>query len=231
MKQKPIAMRCCFLCLLLLVISDRGAAQQTVPLYPGYAPNSKKERMQEVRRADAVVDTVIVKVAQPDLTVYPASQATDKHIAVIICPGGGYGVLCIKWEGERIAKAFNKAGITAFVLKYRLPDTSRELKPSIAPLQDLQQAIKIVREQRATWHIDAGKIGIMGFSAGGHLAATAGTHFEEAFVPNPEKTSLRPDFMVLVYPVISFTDSIGHTGSRNNLLGKQPDQASIRFFS
>ncbi|SDD32918.1 alpha/beta hydrolase [Niabella drilacis] len=221
-----------FYLLLSFFIGPAVTAQETFPLYPGKVPNSKPTLQKEIHRPDAVVDTVISGVSVPTLAAYPATpQAGKKTPAVIICPGGGYGVLCIKMEGEKIARAFNKAGITAFVLKYRLPGSGAMPDPSMAPLQDLQQALKLVREQADARNIDKDRIGIMGFSAGGHLAATGGTHFQQSYIDNPSQTRLRPDFMILVYPVISFTDSIGHTGSRNNLLGAEPDQKAIRFFS
>ncbi|MGJ7031514.1 alpha/beta hydrolase [Niabella hirudinis] len=218
--------------LLSLFTGHAVAAQETFPLYPGVIPNSKPTTQKEIHRPDAVVDTVVSGVSVPTLTIYPAaSQAGKKTAAVIICPGGGYGVLCIKMEGEKVARAFNKAGITAFVLKYRLPGSDAMPDPSMAPLQDLQQALKLVREQADARNLDKDRIGIMGFSAGGHLAATGGTHFQQSYINNPSGTPLRPDFMILVYPVISFTDSVGHIGSRNNLLGNNPGQKAIRFFS
>jgi acetyl esterase/lipase len=140
-------------------------------------------------------------------------------------------VLVIDREGHEVAKAFNEEGVAAFVLKYRLPSDETMKDKSIGPLQDAQQAIKMVRQKASDWHINPERIGIMGFSAGGHLAATAGTHFNESFIENAENMSLRPDFMVLVYPVISFTPALGHSGSGENLLGKDPSQDKIYFFS
>jgi len=221
-----------FFLLFSFLFSTTAVAQETIPLYPGAIPNSKPATQKEIHRPDAVVDTVISGVSEPTLTIYTAAAPAGKKTpAVIICPGGGYGVLCIKMEGEKIARAFNKAGITAVVLKYRLPGSGAMPDPSMAPLQDLQQAIKQVREQAASRGIDKDRIGIMGFSAGGHLAATAGTHFQQSYIENSSKTNLRPDFMILVYPVISFTDTVGHIGSRNNLLGANPSPEAIRFFS
>ena len=133
--------------------------------------------------------------------------------------------------GHEVAKAFNKIGVAAFVLKYRLPSDETMQDKSIGPLQDAQQAIKTVRQRAEEWKINPDKIGIIGFSAGGHLAASAGTHFNKAFIENNENTSLRPDFMLLVYPVISMTDELGHAGSRERLLGKNPSQDQIDFFS
>jgi acetyl esterase/lipase len=115
------------------------------------------------------------------------------------------------------------------VLKYRLPNDRIVLDKSIGPLQDAQEAIKIVRQRASEWNINAHSIGIMGFSAGGHLAAAVGTHFDHAFTENKKIISLRPDFMLLINPVIRFTDSIGHLGSRNNLLGHSPSETKIKL--
>ncbi|MEC5147969.1 alpha/beta hydrolase [Chitinophaga sp. 212800010-3] len=220
-------------CLTLLICLTAMAsyAQQQFPLYPDSIPNATGAPDEEQRRPDKVVDTVVSKVSRPTLTVYQPPAGKANGTAVIICPGGGYHVLCIKMEGEKIAKAFNKMGVTAFVLKYRMPDPHTMRDPSIGPLQDAQQAILTVRSQAARWHVNPARIGIMGFSAGGHLASTAGTHFSHAYINNPAGISLRPDFMVLVYPVVSFSDSIGHIGSRNNLLGATPSPDQVRLFS
>jgi len=150
---------------------------------------------------------------------------------VIIYPGGGYAIVAGGHEGYDVAKRFNEMGVAAFVVKYRIPDTSTMISKETGPLQDAQRAIQIVRENARVWGIDPHRIGIAGFSAGGHLAATAGTHFEKDYISNPRHTSLRPDFMILVYPVISFTDSIGHIGSRDNLIGVNPTDAKIREYS
>ena len=152
--------------------------------------------------------------------MYTPAAVNERKAAVIICPGGGYARLAASHEGSDVAKTFNEWGITAFVLKYRLPDDTIMIDKSIGPLQDAQRAIQLVRENAAKWNIDPSKIGIMGFSAGGHLAATASTHFSKAVIDNPYNISLRPDFSILGYPVISFTDSLAHMGSRNNLIGK-----------
>ena len=125
----------------------------------------------------------------------------------------------------------SKNGIASFVLKYRLPDDSIMTDKKIGPLQDAQQAIKLVRENAAKWAIDVNKIGIMGFSAGGHLASTEATHFEKSFIENKNNTSLRPDFQILVYPVISMQDSLTHRDSRKNLLGENPSKEIINQFS
>ena len=137
----------------------------------------------------------------------------------------------ISHEGEDVAKKFNEIGVTAFVVKYRIPDDKTMPDKEIGPLQDAQQAIKIIREKAATYKIDAHRIGVLGFSAGGHLASTSGTHFKESKIPNEKKTDLRPDFMILIYPVISFQNDIGHRGSRDQLLGKNPTPQKIDLYS
>lgn len=218
--------------ILILVLSYQiSNAQQTISLYPGKIPSSKLSANEEQRTANALVDTVTRKVSLPTLTIFLPSKNQSKGSAVIICPGGGYGGLLTKREGSDVARAYAKLGVAAFVLKYRLPDDGIMEDKSIGPLQDALQALKTVRQNAGKWNIDSQKIGIMGFSAGGHLASSAGTHFDARIIENPENTNLRPDFMVLVNPVISFSDEIGHIGSRNNLLGKAPSAEKINFFS
>jgi acetyl esterase/lipase len=206
-------------------------AQQVIPLYSGKIPNSKISVNEEQITANALVDTVTRKVSVPTLSIFLPPKNQSKGSAVIICPGGGYGGLLTKREGSDVARAFAKLGVTAFVLKYRLPDDLIMEDKSIGPLQDALQALKTVRQNADKWNIDLKKIGIMGFSAGGHLASSAGTHYDARIIENPENIDPRPDFMVLVNPVISFSDEIGHIGSRNNLLGKTASAEKIQFFS
>jgi acetyl esterase/lipase len=211
----------------LMVNTRLGWSQTVIPLYTGAVPNAKSGPNEERRDANQNA----FNVAIPTLTVYSPPAGNSNGTAVIICPGGGYGTLVIKREGYEVAEAFNKMGVTAFVLKYRLPSDKTMIDKSIGPLQDAQQAIKIIRQRAAEWKIDPNKIGIMGFSAGGHLAATAGTHSDRAVIVNQEAVSLRPDFMILVYPVISLNDSMGHGGTRKNLLGLSPSAEQIRLYS
>ncbi len=206
-------------------------AQEIIQLYPGEIPNSKVSTNEEQQTGNDLVDTVTRKVSVPTLTIFRPFKNHSNGSAVIICPGGGYGVLLTKREGSDVAKAFTKLGVTAFVLKYRLPDDKTMKDKSIGPLQDALQALKMVRQNADKWNVDITRIGIMGFSAGGHLASTAGTHFETNLIENSENIKLRPDFMILVNPVISFSDSIGHIGSRKNLLGESPTIEKINFFS
>ncbi|MEJ7694197.1 alpha/beta hydrolase [Daejeonella sp.] len=205
------------------------AAQKVIKLYPGTTPNQKITTGEaDTSNQDK---SVFNRVSNPTLTLYPGNKTSAKKTAVIICAGGGYAELNIKREGYAIAEAFNKKGIAAFVLKYRLSDDKSNSDKSIAPLQDAQQAIKVVRDSAEKWKIDPHKIGIMGFSAGGHLAASLGSHYNDALINNPSKTNLRPDFMLLIYPVISFRELFGHIGSRDNLLSKSPSRESVDYFS
>lgn len=216
-----------FLASKLLFICAVSNAQRTIPLYAGTIPNQKLTAPDKPNKDSSVFH----RVNNPSLRLYLPQKSQSLNTAVIICAGGGYAGLNIKREGYNTAEAFSKEGIAAFVLKYRLPDEGTNENRSIAPLQDLQQAIKIVRDSASKWNIDPSKIGVMGFSAGGHLASSAGTHFNDVLISNPSSQSLRPDFMILVYPVISFGDAYGHIGSRNNLIGTKPSADSILYFS
>ena len=216
---------------LLFLLSTVLTAQEIITLYPGEIPNSLPNQMKEVTTYNNGSFKGYHSVSKPTLEVFLPDQLIATGAAVIICPGGGYVNESYKGEGTMIAEAFNRQGIAAFVLKYRLPSDSIMKDKSIGPLQDAQQAIKTVRQRAAEWMIDTNRIGIMGFSAGGHLASTAGTHFSKSYIPNPENINLRPDFLILCYPVISMTDSFAHMGSRNNLLGKNPSLEQKRLFS
>ena len=202
---------------------------ETIPLYDTI-PNSKPSVNSEKSRTDNGI-LIVSNVSIPSLTIYRPSKLNKNASAVIICPGGGYSVLAAGHEGSDIANVLNEWGIVCFVLKYRLPDENIMNQKTIGPLQDAQRAIQMVRTNAGKWNIDPGKIGIMGFSAGGHLASTASTHFNTPVIENPTKVSLRPDFSLLIYPVISFTDSLTHLGSRNNLLGENPPAEKIREYS
>jgi acetyl esterase/lipase len=198
-------------------------------LYKNAVPNSKVAPNKENSTFKDNV-TRIAKVSVPTITMFKPALPNGR--SVIICPGGAYAILAFDKEGTRIAEEFNKWGVTAFVLKYRLPDDTTNIDRSLAPLQDAQQAIRMVRTNAIAWGLDKNKIGIMGFSAGGHLASTAATHFDfKADAGNNDTTSVRPDFAVLIYPVISFDSTITHKGSRNNLVGAKASKEKIDFFS
>jgi len=218
-------------CSISMLYTNSMNAQTVLPLYVGLIPNSKPSANKEKSVTDAAGILRISKVSVPTLTMYAPKKQSEKRSAVIICPGGGYGILAASHEGTDVAKAFNEMGITAFVLKYRLPEDSIMVDKSIGPLQDAQRAIQMVRENAQQFNLDGTKIGIMGFSAGGHLAASASTQFNEQLIDNPKQTSLRPDFSILIYPVISFMDGITHKGSRMNLLGKVQPLETLQKFS
>ena len=171
------------------------------------------------------------KVSNPTLAFYPAKDDLNKGTAVIICPGGAYWLLAVGHEGADVAKWFNRIGVSAFVLKYRLPSDEIMKDKSIGPLQDVQEAIRIVRRNAKEWDIDPNKIGIMGFSAGGHLASTASTHFNDKVYEVTDTISARPDFSLLIYPVITMKTEFTHKGSRSNLLGEKPTEEQITRFS
>ncbi|MCY7422821.1 MAG: alpha/beta hydrolase [Chitinophagaceae bacterium] len=215
--------------MMITAFSFKTNAQVILPLYEKEIPNSIAGPDEEQSVTEEI--TRISKVSVPTLIMYTPAAGKANGTAVIICPGGGYGILAIDHEGHDVAKKFNEMGVTAFVLKYRLPNDRIMVDRSIGPLQDAQRAIQMVRSNASQWNINPKKIGIMGFSAGGHLASTAGTHFKDPLIENPQKISLRPDFMILIYPVISFTDSLGHMGSRNNLIGKNPSAEQILLYS
>ncbi|MET3977528.1 acetyl esterase/lipase [Mucilaginibacter sp. UYP25] len=201
--------------------------QKSMLLYPKGVPNSKAAPANYAERND---ELWIFKVTNPTITPYLPAKGTANGTAVIICPGGAYAGLASGHEGIDIAREFNKIGVTAFVLKYRLPSDSIMVDKTIGPLQDAQRAIQIVRQDAAKWGINLNRIGIIGFSAGGHLAATEGTHFDKVVIDNPNNISVRPDFMMLIYPVISFGEK-AHVGSRENLIGKNATQQQADLYS
>jgi acetyl esterase/lipase len=187
---------------------------QTIPLWPDGAPGA----------LGAAPDDV------PTLTIYMPPDTSGPMTAVIVAPGGGYRALSMNKEGRAPANYFNTLGVAAFVLKYRLgPKYHHPIE-----LGDMQRAIRTVRARAAEWHVDPARIGVMGFSAGGHLASTASTHFDRG---NPsatdpiERAGSRPDFAILAYPVITLTEAWTHQGSKTNLLGDDADASLARSLS
>ncbi|HLP04233.1 MAG TPA: alpha/beta hydrolase [Paludibacter sp.] len=193
---------------------------------PGSIPNPSYKQ-----KVDSAYWIKIRFVTKPTIQVYPAPADKNTGTAVVVCPGGGYYGISFINEGIEVAKWLNQLGITAVVLHYRLPDDAIMVNKSIAPLQDGQEAMRIVRRNAKKWHIDPHKIGIMGFSAGGHIASTVSTHFDENVYEPKDSTSARPDFSLLVYPVISMDTAITHMGSRECLLGKNPSTEIVKHFS
>jgi acetyl esterase/lipase len=206
-------------------------AQQEFSIYEGPVPNALPCNKEETVSKNANGKTVIANITSPTVTVYkPAKQDANKT-ALIVCPGGGYARVAAGHEGTEVAEAFNKIGVTVFVVKYRMPFDSCMTNKEIVPLQDLQQTIKLVRDRAAIFDINPSLLGVLGFSAGGHLVSTGITKFTTSYIENASNTSLRPDFAILVYPVISMDSSICHKGSRDNLLGKKTSAAKLDLFS
>ncbi|WPU95101.1 alpha/beta hydrolase [Mucilaginibacter sabulilitoris] len=214
---------------LILTVATTMAYSQEKPivLYPNGVPNSKTAPAAYVENTSK--DFHISKVTDPTITPYLPAKGTANGAAIVVCPGGSYSILASAHEGTAIAQEFNKIGVTAFVLKYRLPSDDIMKDKSIGPLQDAQTAIMTVRKRAVEWGVDPNRIGIIGFSAGGHLASTAGTHFDKPVIEN-NNVSVRPDFMMLIYPVITFGE-FSHVGSRENLIGKTPSAAQVDLYS
>lgn len=203
-------------------------AQKTEELlvWPGGAPSENgitaKETVDDIGRVSFVSEARIY--------VYHPAKEKNTGKAVIICPGGGYGILSMRYEGEMFARWLSERGVTGIVLKYRLPNQHH-----VIPLSDASRTIRLVRSRAGEWGIDPAKIGIAGFSAGGHLASTAGTHFDAgnaAAADIVERCASRPDFMILFYPVISLTHpAVAHVGSRSGLLGGNSPQSQADHYS
>ena len=223
----------CFIICYLAIQFITTAQEITLPLWPaGKVPNFQKTNETEIRDTADIIR--VSKVQAPDIAIYLPAKRNATGQAVVICPGGGYGMLAYEWEGTDIAKLFNSKGIAAIVLKYRLPNSKSNIVPNLSPLMDAKRAIRLVRFNAAKWNIKKDKIGIMGFSAGGHLASTLGTHFDNGDAISKdsiEQLSSRPDFMILIYPVISMTKDIMHKGSRNNLIGDKPTDELAKLYS
>jgi acetyl esterase/lipase len=198
-------------------------------LWSGEVPFSKPNDLVEKTWTTNVMR--VKDVTAPKLYPFLPSKDQRNGSSVIICPGGGYRILAIEHEGYAFARWFNERGITAFVLKYRLPNDKAMDEKAIVPLLDAQQAIRMVRQNAAEWGLDPSKVGIMGFSAGGHLASTVGTHFQEPVGETADTTSVRPDFMILGYPVVSMLETTTHGGSRKALLGSDPPLDLVQRFS
>lgn len=207
----------------VVLIQQPVAGQEVLKLWPSGAPGARP-----VLEPEQVTKGHILHVHEPTLTVFLPDSARAIGTGVVICPGGGYRVLSFEKEGTRVARWLNSIGVAAFVLKYRLADYGFP-----APMQDACRAMRLVRRHASRWGLKPDRIGILGFSAGGHLASTIGTHFDslpEAADDSLGGVSCRPDFMILIYPVISLTDSLGHAGSRKSLLGEAPDSNLVARF-
>lgn len=185
----------------------------------------------EIATVNEGLETRFSKVTDPALYVAlpPADKATGT--AVLICPGGGYSVLAFDHEGHQIARWLNDNGIAGIILKYRLPSDEIMEDKSIGPLQDAQEAMRTIRHNAKEWNIDPHKVGVIGFSAGGHFASTLSTHYDIPVYEMKDSVSARPDFSILIYPVITMDTSFTHMGSRINLIGENPSEEAILHFS
>ena len=215
---------------LISMLFTANAQTDSIILYPEGVPGLKGVQIPEDSQKSGGI-TRVKDITQPAVYVYqPKNKTSDA--SVIICPGGGYGILAIDHEGYEIAQWFNERGVTAFVLKNRLPQDELFENAEIRPLQDAQQAFRIIRKNAAEYGISPDKIGIMGFSAGGHLASTASTHFKTQVgeITDPA-ISVRPDFSLLIYPVITFGAVNTHSGTRDNLVGANASADKIELYS
>lgn len=206
-------------------------AQSIIPLYPHSIPNTKVSDIKEEKNVDSNGSIRYGNVTDPTLEICLPDKNKANGVGVLIIPGGGYRIVSYTNEGTDIAKEFNKIGITAFILKYRLPSEATMENKSIGPIQDAQQALNIIRKRAKEWHLNPHKIGTIGFSAGGHLASTLGTQFNHAYLPYLKTDDLRPDFLILGYPVINLSDSLMHRGSKDNLLGASASKEMTDSFS
>ncbi len=222
--------------LIFTLMTIAMSAQDTImPLWPKAIPNQiESEEKEVVEHTDDGI-TWITNVQTPTLEVYLPAPKHANGQAVLIFPGGGYHGLAYDWEGTDIAKSLTVKGVAGIVIKYRLPwSKSITNGKNAVPLQDAQRAIRLVRSKAAAWGIAPDKIGIMGFSAGGHLASSLGTHYKDKVYQRQDAAddlSARPDFMALIYPVITLGHPSTHTGSRTSLLGENPTQEEVDYLS
>ncbi|HWA24168.1 MAG TPA: alpha/beta hydrolase [Lacunisphaera sp.] len=216
-----------------LIVSDTLADNLVIPLWPEGVPTAMRADAPAAKgpipAEQSDPEGRIAHISVPRLTVFPAAQDRPTGTAVIICPGGGYARLSHDREGLQYARWLSTLGVTSFILTNRVGDFGHP-----APLQDVLRAVRIVRSRAAEFKIDPARIGVMGSSAGGHLAASAGTLFDHADGKTGaalDSVNARPDFLILMYPVISMEPGVAHMGSRQQLLGANPDPALVARMS
>ena len=216
----------------ILSINNAVSQQSTFPIWPNGIPGELKD-LSYIENQELFNNTVegVSFVIKPTLSVYLPKDLKANGTAVIILPGGGYSHLSINKEGVKIAEWLNSLGITAFLLKYRLPNDKIMKDKAIGPLQDAQQAMRYIRKNSTNWNINPDKIGIIGFSAGGHLGATLSTQYDKKVTSEIDTTSARPNFAILIYPVISMRKNISHSGSKTALLGNRPNKKLVNNYS
>jgi acetyl esterase/lipase len=215
-----------------LIIRNAMSQDLVIKVWPDKIPGSQQDPSYKGEHVpDKNNPYWIEGVTDPTISVYLPKKEKANGTAIIICPGGGYWGLATAHEGFQVAQWLNELGIAGIVLKYRIPNDAIMKNKNVGPLQDAQESIRIVRRKAKDWNINPDKIGIMGYSAGGHLASTASTHYNEKVYPIEDNTSAKPTFSVLIYPVISMKKGITHEGSKQNLLGQNPDSVLVNHFS
>lgn len=218
----------------MLTVGSMNAQDTIVPLWPkNSVPNYIESEEREVLVRGDDLDR-ISKVQEPTIEVYLPAKANANGQAMLIFPGGGYQILAYDWEGTDIAKFLNGKGVAGIVVKYRMPSSVSQKDKHLVPLIDAQRAIRLVRNMSSELNIETDKIGIIGFSAGGHLASTLGTHFDEKVyesIDEIDKISARPNFMALGYPVISMKSMMTHKGSKEKLANKNAKPSIVEYFS
>lgn len=217
---------------LFLISTATMAQNHIIPLWEGTPPLQEDIGLEEEVRQENIIR--IANVQTPTIEVYLPNKSIATGQAVMIFPGGGYGILAYDWEGTDFAKWLNAQGIAGIVVKYRLPISQSLTDPKEVPLLDAQRAIRLTRAHAAEWNINPANVGIMGFSAGGHLASTLSTQYAHELDRSKDEIDLldaRPAFSILVYPVITFQEKYTHGGSKKNLLGENPSPELVDRFS
>ncbi len=211
---------------------NSNAQQKTMNLWPGGIPGLvfTDSYIEKSTTSEGLI-TRFEKTTNPMIYIFLPPKEKATGTAVLICPGGGYAALAFGHEGNAIASWLNDNGIAGIILKYRLPSDLIMKDKSIGPLQDAQEAMRIIRRNAVAWNIDPKEVGVIGFSAGGHLASTLSTHYADKVYDAADTVSARPDFSLLIYPVITMDASFTHAGSRKNLIGENPSDEAIKSFS
>jgi acetyl esterase/lipase len=216
----------------IIPVLNSNAQQKTMNIWPGGIPGLvfNDSYVEKSTTGEGFI-TRFEKTTNPMLYIFLPPNEKATGTAVLICPGGGYAALAFGHEGNAIASWLNDNGIAGIILKYRLPSELIMKDKSIGPLQDAQEAMRIIRRNAVMWNINPKKVGVIGFSAGGHLASTLSTHYAEKVYDVTDTVSARPDFSLLIYPVITMDASFTHAGSRKNLIGEDPSDDAIKRFS
>ena len=216
----------------IISVLNSNAQQKTMDLWPGGIPGLVfTDSYIEKSTASEGLITRFEKTTNPMIYIFLPTREKATGTAVLICPGGGYAALAFGHEGNAIASWLNDNGIAGIILKYRLPSDLIMKDKSIGPLQDAQEAMRIIRRNAVAWNIDPKKVGVIGFSAGGHLASTLSTHYADKVYDVADTISARPDFSLLIYPVITMDSSFTHAGSRKNLIGENTSDKAVKSFS